>query len=163
MKYEYDKLKIILFTILIIGIWCGIFDLSFKINKTGAFIFLSIFSLIMILLSLLTFSLAFSSIKNSIAIETDEKYLQYNLHRIQISYNDISDLYIYRSPAFNFLIIKIQDFETHYNLISNSLIGQIHLLNYRTFGKSLIFINLSFIKGNEKDILKQIKKYVHKR
>ncbi len=100
----------------------------------------------MILLSLLTFSLAFSSIKNSIAIETDEKYLQYNLHRIQISYNDISDLYIYRSPAFNFLIIKIQDFETYYNLISKSLIGQIHLLNYRTFGKSLIFINLSFIK-----------------
>ncbi len=40
MKYEYNKLKVILFTILIIGIWCGIFDLFFKVNKTGAFIFL---------------------------------------------------------------------------------------------------------------------------
>ena len=158
MKYQYKKSVIIFRSIIVVAVWCGIISLFFSASNIGAFIFLSLFILLFIVPTLLILNILFSSIKNLFVIEADEQFLHYNLHQITISRNDIEKVYIKHTARESYLVIKFKDFAKYRKIISQTFIGKIYLLNYRTFGKSLLFINLSMIKDDVNELLKNVNK-----
>lgn len=91
-------------------------------------------------------------------MEADDQFLHYNLHQITISRNDIEKVYIKHTSRESYLVIKFRDFAKYRKIISQTFIGKIYLLNYRTFGKSLLFINLPMIKGDVNALLKNVNK-----
>lgn len=159
IKIRFNKLSVFIHFLLVLVVWALIIIVVLNTKKIGGFVFIFIASLIFILPTILFTNNFITSLnfKNELILSNKIK-----INSLKLSFNcsDIKETSIYYSPGGTFVILKFndEDFYKYQFELNKTILGKIHLLNFRIFKKSSIFINLRFIKTNENDLLKILKK-----
>lgn len=155
-KIKYHSGSIILHSTLLVVVWIASIVLFLSTNKIGGHLFLILFSLLSLFSTLTFFPTFINYLKKEDAIIFEDSYFIYKTFNLAIKFDDIEKYYFYYSKGGTFLILKFKNFNSYSEVLSKSLLGKIALLNFRIFGKSLVFTNLRFIKTTIKEIEKNL-------
>ncbi|MEZ0006780.1 hypothetical protein ABH942_002157 [Flavobacterium sp. 28YEA47A] len=162
-KIKYHSQSIILHSTLVVTVWILLIVLFLNTDKIGGHLFVILFSLLFLFTTLTLFPTFINYFKKEDAIIFEDNYFIYKTFNLAIKFDDIEKYYFYHPPGGTFLILKFKNFDSYSEVLSKTISGKIALLNFRTFGKSLIFINLRFIRTTEKEIEKKFRYNVNKK
>lgn len=159
-KYRYNSLQVIALGILGYGSLIALIVLMFFTNRIAGYIFLALIQI----LALFAFIPMLTMIKGIFGklhpvVLVDGKIILQVIN-LEINIVDVENIYLHSTRENTHIVLKLYNFDSYRSLLKKTLIGRITLLNFRTFGKSKVFINLRFIKDN-KTLLRDLKNHVH--